>query len=203
MGGQEAQNLALPLFKVGCNVLGTNPLMIDRCEDRFKFSSLLDQLGVAQPAWRELTTLEKVEEFAREVGYPVLFRSSYVLSGAAMKVAWGEEELRGFLGAAAEVSKVHPVVVTKFVEGARELELDAVARGGEIVNWAILEHIEDAGVHSGDSTLVCISSSPLPSAVPPSPLHILWHPATPSLPAILPDPSTSSVAPATPLSSHP
>eukprot|EP01127_Copromyxa_protea_P021572 TRINITY_DN7463_c0_g1_i2.p1 TRINITY_DN7463_c0_g1~~TRINITY_DN7463_c0_g1_i2.p1 ORF type:complete len:1124 (+),score=319.88 TRINITY_DN7463_c0_g1_i2:152-3523(+) len=155
VGGQEAQNLALPLHKYGCNVMGTSPLMIDRCEDRSKFSSLLDQFGVEQPAWKELTTMEKATAFADEVGYPVLVRPSYVLSGAAMKVAHNESQLRTFLANAAEVSPEHPVVMTKFLLGAKEIELDAVAKEGTIINWAISEHIEDAGVHSGDATMLC------------------------------------------------
>lgn len=155
VGGQEAQNLALPLFQYGCNVLGTSPLMIDRCEDRSKFSQLLDQFGVEQPAWKELSTMEAASEFAEEVGYPVLVRPSYVLSGVAMKVAHNEKQLRTFLASAAKVTPEHPVVMTKFLVGAKEIELDAVAKDGAIVNWAISEHIEDAGVHSGDATMLC------------------------------------------------
>jgi len=159
VGGQEAQNLALPLFKYGANVLGTSPLMIDRCEDRFKFSQLLDQFGVEQPAWKELSTMQKAAEFADEVSYPVLVRPSYVLSGAAMKVAYNERQLHEYLANAADVSPEHPVVMTKFLLGAKELELDAVAKDGVIINWAISEHIEDAGVHSGDATMLCPSDS--------------------------------------------
>lgn len=164
VGGQEAQNLALPLHHAGCKVLGTSPLAIDQCEDRFKFSQLLDKYGVEQPAWKELSTTKKAEEFAEEVGYPVLVRPSFVLSGAGMKVAYNHKQLIEFLGAAVDVSPDHPVVMTRFLLGARELELDAVANKGQIVNWAISEHVEDAGVHSGDATMICPSDT-VPSDV--------------------------------------
>jgi carbamoyl-phosphate synthase large subunit len=144
-------------------VLGTSPLAIDQCEDRYKFSQLLDKYGVQQPAWKELSTLQKAEEFANEVGYPVLVRPSFVLSGAGMKVAYNQKQLHDFLGAAVDVSPDHPVVMTQFLLGARELELDAVANKGQIVNWAVSEHVEDAGVHSGDATMICPSDT-----VPPS-----------------------------------
>jgi len=162
VGGQEAQNLALPLYHAGARVMGTSPLAIDQCEDRFKFSQLLDRFGVKQPAWKELSTMKKAEEFAVEVGYPVLVRPSYVLSGAAMKVAYDHQQLVNFLSNAVDVSPEHPVVMTKFLLGAKELELDAVSSKGQIVNWAISEHIEDAGVHSGDATMLCPPDSVTP-----------------------------------------
>jgi carbamoyl-phosphate synthase large subunit len=154
VGGQEAQNLSLPLFKQQVPIAGTSPEMIDRAEDRYKFSQMCDSIHVHQPEWKELTTKEDSENFADRVGYPVLIRPSYVLSGAAMKVAWSHEELKTYLDAAVEVSPDYPVVVTKFIEGAKEIELDAVANKGELVNWAVSEHIENAGVHSGDATMV-------------------------------------------------
>ena len=154
MGGQIPNNLATGLFDAGAVVFGTSPESIDKAEDRHKFSALLDTLGIEQPAWRELTDLGSAFAFARDAGYPVLVRPSYVLSGAAMNVAWDDQSLERFLGLAAEVSAEHPVVVSKFVEGAREIEIDAVAKHGEILFHAISEHIENAGVHSGDATVV-------------------------------------------------
>jgi carbamoyl-phosphate synthase large subunit len=154
MGGQIPNTLAIPLHAAGVTVLGTSPINIDTAEDRHKFSQLLDQLGVAQPAWKELETLEEATQFAHSVGYPVLVRPSYVLSGAAMSVASNDTELVTFLNRAAEVSEEYPVVMSKYVEQAKELEMDAVARDGELVTWAISEHVENAGVHSGDATLV-------------------------------------------------
>jgi len=146
--------LALPLYKAKVPILGTSPVMIDTAEDRYKFSKLLDEIGVKQPEWKELTTMQAAKEFAARVGYPCLVRPSYVLSGAAMKVAYNDTQLEDYLGHAADVSQEHPVVITKFLLGANEVELDAVASKGRLVNWAVSEHIEYAGVHSGDATLV-------------------------------------------------
>lgn len=154
MGGQVPNNLAMALHKAGVNVLGTSPENIDIAEDRHKFSQLLDRLGIEQPEWRELVTPEVAKEFANRVGYPVLVRPSYVLSGAAMGVASNDAELVKFLNKATEVSQKHPVVISKFIESAKELEIDAVAMDGELVVSAISEHVENAGVHSGDATLV-------------------------------------------------
>ncbi|EQC33624.1 carbamoyl-phosphate synthase (ammonia) [Saprolegnia diclina VS20] len=154
VGGQIPNNVALPLHKAGVRVLGTCPTMIDSAEDRHKFSELMDRAGVRQPAWKELTSLDAAKVFAHDVGYPVLVRPSYVLSGAAMNVAYSDDDLARVLGEAAAVSQDHPVVITKFVEGAREIELDGVARNGEIIAAAVSEHVENAGVHSGDATLI-------------------------------------------------
>ena len=154
VGGQVPNNLALQLAEAGVRVLGTPAASIDFAEDRHKFSRLLDQLGIAQPVWKELITEKDSLEFARSVGYPVLVRPSYVLSGAAMGVASNDGELASFLGRATEVSPLHPVVISKFMENARELEMDAVACHGELVVSAVSEHVENAGVHSGDATLV-------------------------------------------------
>jgi len=154
VGGQIPQNLAKPLHDRGARVLGTSPDDIDRAEDRHKFSAMLDDLGVDQPAWRELQSLGDAEAFADKVGYPVLVRPSFVLSGAAMRVATSHQELATFLGDAADVSPDHPVVVSKFIRHAKEIEFDAVCRDGVIMNYAISEHVENAGVHSGDATLV-------------------------------------------------
>lgn len=154
VGGQIPQNLAKPLHDRGARVLGTSPDDIDRAEDRHKFSSLLDDLGVDQPPWRELQSVKDAQAFAAEVQYPVLVRPSFVLSGAAMKVATSDSELAAFLGDAADVSPDHPVVVSKFIRNAKEIEFDAVCRDGTIMNYAISEHVENAGVHSGDATLV-------------------------------------------------
>ena len=154
VGGQTPNSLALPLARAGVPIMGTQAVNIDRAEDRHKFSSLLDKLGVDQPQWQELTTPEDACRFARAVSYPVLVRPSYVLSGAAMNVARNEEELRHYLALAAAVSAKHPVVVSKFIEHAKEVEIDGVAQGGELVVYAVSEHVEDAGVHSGDATIV-------------------------------------------------
>lgn len=154
MGGQIPNNLAMKLYDAGAVILGTSPSNIDRAEDRNKFSALLDELAVDQPEWRDLTTVEEAKIFADKVGYPVLVRPSYVLSGAAMNVAWDETSLAKFLGLAADVSPEHPVVVSKFIENSKEIEIDAVARRGRILYHAITEHIENAGVHSGDATVV-------------------------------------------------
>jgi carbamoyl-phosphate synthase large subunit len=154
MGGQIPNNLATKLYSAGAVIYGTTPQSIDSAEDRNKFSALLDRLGIEQPEWRELTDLAAAKAFAAEAGYPVLIRPSYVLSGAAMNVAWDDESLETFLGLAADVSPEHPVVISKFVENAKEIEIDAVAKRGEILFHAITEHIENAGVHSGDATVV-------------------------------------------------
>ncbi len=154
MGGQIPNNLALPLYQAGALIFGTPPACIDMAEDRHKFSALLDKLGIEQPAWKELTDLSSALDFARDAGYPVLVRPSYVLSGAAMNVAWDDASLERFLKMASDVSSDHPVVITKFMEDTKEIEIDAVARRGEILYHAITEHVENAGVHSGDATVV-------------------------------------------------
>jgi carbamoyl-phosphate synthase large subunit len=154
VGGQVPNNLALQLAAAGVRILGTGAASIDTAEDRHKFSGLLDQLGIAQPAWKELLTERDALRFAQSVGYPVLVRPSYVLSGAAMGVAANDAELERFLANATRVSPLHPVVISKFLENARELEFDAVACDGELVASAVSEHVENAGVHSGDATLV-------------------------------------------------
>jgi carbamoyl-phosphate synthase large subunit len=154
MGGQIPNNLALRCAEAGMRLLGTSPLSIDTAEDRQKFSKLLEELGIDQPDWRELVSLEEAKWFANKVGYPVLVRPSYVLSGAAMSVACNDAELERFLAKAVEVSQKHPVVISKFVENAKEVEIDAVANHGDLIVWAISEHVENAGVHSGDATLV-------------------------------------------------
>ena len=152
-GGQIPNNLALRLDAQKINSLGTSAKSIDNAEDREKFSAMLDRIGVDQPRWRELTSMDDIQEFVEEVGFPVLVRPSYVLSGAAMNVCSNQEELERFLKLAANVSKKHPVVVSQFIEHAKEVEMDAVAQNGEIVAYAISEHIEFAGVHSGDATI--------------------------------------------------
>ena len=155
VGGQIPNNLAMKLYRQSVPVLGTSPVSIDRAENRDKFSRMLDQLGIDQPAWQELTNLDDVKDFIKRVGYPVLVRPSYVLSGAAMNVCYDDSELETYLKAAAKVSKEYPVVVSQFLQNTKEIEFDAVAQNGEIVEYAISEHIEFAGVHSGDATLVC------------------------------------------------
>ena len=152
-GGQIPNNLAVRLDREKVRILGTQACDIDRAEDRNKFSSLCDELGVDQPRWRELTSMDAIHEFVDEVGYPILVRPSYVLSGAAMNVCSNDEELERFLRMAAAVSKSHPVVVSEFIQQAKEIEMDAVAQDGEIKLYAISEHIEFAGVHSGDATI--------------------------------------------------
>ena len=152
-GGQIPNNLALKLADQGVNILGTSAQSIDNAEDRNKFSAMCDRLGIDQPAWRELTSMDDINEFIEEVGFPVLVRPSYVLSGAAMNVCSNHDELVRFLELAANVSKKHPVVVSQFIEHAKEVEMDAVAENGEIIAYAISEHIEFAGVHSGDATI--------------------------------------------------
>ena len=152
-GGQIPNNLAVRLDHEHVKILGTQAEDIDRAEDRNKFSSLCDELGIDQPRWRELTSMDAIQEFVDEVGYPILVRPSYVLSGAAMNVCSNDEELHRFLQLAANVSKSHPVVVSEFIQQAKEIEMDAVAQNGEIKLYAISEHIEFAGVHSGDATI--------------------------------------------------
>jgi len=154
VGGQIPNGLALPLDAAGVNIMGTTAKMIDNAEDRQKFSAMIDEIGVQQPKWSELTSVQSAIDFAADVGYPVLVRPSYVLSGAAMNVAWNDEQLRACLSEAAEVSKDHPVVISDFIEGAVEIEMDGVGKDGEVIAAAIHEHIENAGVHSGDATLV-------------------------------------------------
>ena len=154
VGGQIPNNLAMKLHRQSVPILGTSPISIDRAENRNKFSAMLDQLGIDQPAWQELTSLDDVKSFVAKVGYPVLVRPSYVLSGAAMNVCYDEEELTRFLQMASEVSKEFPVVVSQFMQETKEIEFDAVAQNGEVIEYAISEHIEYAGVHSGDATLV-------------------------------------------------
>ena len=154
VGGQIPNNLAMKLYRQSVPILGTSPVSIDRAENRHKFSAMLDQLGIDQPAWKELTSIDEMEEFVNKVGYPVLVRPSYVLSGAAMNVCYNEDELKEFLQMAAEVSKEFPVVVSQFMMETKEIEFDAVAQNGEVVEYAISEHVEFAGVHSGDATLV-------------------------------------------------
>ncbi|MDR2147060.1 MAG: carbamoyl-phosphate synthase (glutamine-hydrolyzing) large subunit [Tannerella sp.] len=153
-GGQIPNNLAIRLDANNVPILGTSAKSIDNAEDRHKFSAMLDRIDVDQPRWKELSTLEDVNEFVKEVGFPVLVRPSYVLSGAAMNVCSNQEELERFLQLAANVSKKHPVVVSRFIEHAKEVEMDAVAENGEIIVYAISEHIEFAGVHSGDATIL-------------------------------------------------
>ena len=154
MGGQIPNDLAMQCHEAGMRILGTSSLSIDIAEDRQKFSKLLEDLGIDQPDWRELVSLAEAEWFANKVGYPVLVRPSYVLSGAAMSVACNDKELERCLAKATELSRKHPVVISKFVENAKEVEIDAVANHGDLVVWAISEHVENAGVHSGDATLV-------------------------------------------------
>lgn len=154
VGGQIPNNLALKLHKFGIRILGTSPEDIDRAENRRIFSDLLDQLGIDQPTWKELTSIEEAKDFAREYQYPVLIRPSYVLSGAAMAVASNDVELEEYLKKAVTLSPDHPTVISKFLENAKEIEFDAVAQNGDVIAYAISEHVENAGVHSGDATLV-------------------------------------------------
>ena len=154
VGGQIPNNLAMKLHRQGVPVLGTSPLDIDRAENRDKFSAMLDKLGIDQPAWRALTSMDDIKDFVAKVGFPVLVRPSYVLSGAAMNVCYDDEQLERFLGMATEVSKDFPVVVSQFMQDTKEIEFDAVADKGEVVEYAISEHVEYAGVHSGDATMV-------------------------------------------------
>ncbi len=155
MGGQTPNNIALKLYDLGVKILGTSPKSIDIAEDRSKFSALLDKLEIEQPKWAAASDIKSIDKTVQDLGgYPVLVRPSYVLSGAAMRVASSKPELEEFLSKAADVSKEYPVVISKFIEFAREIEFDAIAENGEVLIWALCEHIEDAGVHSGDATLV-------------------------------------------------
>lgn len=154
MGGQIPNNLAMKLYANNVPILGTSPIMIDNAENRKKFSAILDELEIEQPEWRELTSLEEAKKFADEVEYPVLIRPSYVLSGAAMSIVLNENELNLYLGNASKISNEYPVVISKFITDAREIEVDAVATEGELYCYAISEHVENAGVHSGDATIV-------------------------------------------------
>ena len=154
MGGQTPNNIALPLHRLNVRVLGTSPEMIDMAENRYKFSRMLDRIFVDQPAWKELTSIEEATEFCDKVTYPVLVRPSYVLSGAAMNTVYSKDDLASYLDQAVEVSRDHPVVITKYIENAKEIEMDAVARDGTMVGHFISEHVENAGVHSGDATLI-------------------------------------------------
>ncbi|MBO4839843.1 MAG: carbamoyl-phosphate synthase (glutamine-hydrolyzing) large subunit [Bacteroidaceae bacterium] len=153
VGGQIPNNLAMKLYRQSVPILGTSPVSIDRAENRNKFSAMLDQLGIDQPKWSALTSMDDVKKFVDEVGYPVLVRPSYVLSGAAMNVCHNDEELKRFLELASEVSKEYPVVISQFMQDTNEIEFDAVAKCGEVVEYAISEHVEFAGVHSGDATM--------------------------------------------------
>ncbi|CBX93921.1 hypothetical protein LEMA_P035950.1 [Plenodomus lingam JN3] len=154
MGGQTPNNIALPLHRMNVKILGTSPEMIDTAENRYKFSRMLDRISVDQPAWKELTSIEEATEFCDRVSYPVLVRPSYVLSGAAMNTVYSQHDLANYLNQAADVSKEHPVVITKYIENAKEIEMDAVARNGTMIGHFISEHVENAGVHSGDATLI-------------------------------------------------
>ena len=154
VGGQIPNNLAMKLHRQSVPILGTSPVSIDRAENRGKFSSMLDQLGIDQPKWSALTSMDDIHKFIEDVGYPVLVRPSYVLSGAAMNVCYDDEELKRFLAAASEVSKEYPVVVSQFMQETNEIEFDGVAQNGEVVEYGISEHVEYAGVHSGDATMV-------------------------------------------------
>ncbi|KAF7416241.1 hypothetical protein PC9H_002506 [Pleurotus ostreatus] len=154
MGGQTPNNIALPLYRQNVKIYGTSPEMIDTAENRYKFSRLLDEIGVDQPQWKELTSYDEALEFCDKVGYPVLVRPSYVLSGAAMNVVSTGDDLSNYLTQATAVSRDHPVVITKYIEQAKEIEMDAVAKGGKMVMHFISEHVENAGVHSGDATLI-------------------------------------------------
>jgi carbamoyl-phosphate synthase/aspartate carbamoyltransferase len=154
MGGQSSNNIALPLHRMNVKILGTSPEMIDNAENRYKFSRMLDRISVDQPAWKELTSIDEARVFCDKVSYPVLVRPSYVLSGAAMNTVYSEHDLANYLNQAADVSKDHPVVITKYIENAKEIEMDAVARNGVMIGHFISEHVENAGVHSGDATLI-------------------------------------------------
>ncbi|ORX76323.1 carbamoyl-phosphate synth [Anaeromyces robustus] len=154
MGGQTPNNIALRLHRQNVKILGTSPEMIDNAENRYKFSRMLDKIGVDQPQWKELTSIDEAGKFCESVGYPVLVRPSYVLSGAAMNVVYSENDLQNFLEQATAVSREYPVVITKYIEEAKEIEMDAVAVNGKLIMHVISEHVENAGVHSGDATLV-------------------------------------------------
>lgn len=154
MGGQTPNNIALPLYRLNLNILGTSPEMIDTAENRYKFSRMCDKIGVDQPLWKELTDFDEAAKFCNKIEYPVLVRPSYVLSGAAMNVVFSPDDLKSYLNEATAVSREHPVVITKYIEEAKEIEMDAVAIDGKLVIQIISEHVENAGVHSGDATLI-------------------------------------------------
>jgi carbamoyl-phosphate synthase/aspartate carbamoyltransferase len=154
MGGQTPNNIALKLHRQHVKILGTSPEMIDTAENRYKFSRMLDRISVDQPAWKELTSIDEATEFCEKVSYPVLVRPSYVLSGAAMNTVYSKDDLANYLRQAVDVSRDHPVVITKYIENAKEIEMDAVAYNGNMVGHYISEHVENAGVHSGDATLI-------------------------------------------------
>nr|KAJ3422662.1 hypothetical protein HK105_007093 [Polyrhizophydium stewartii] len=154
MGGQSPNNIALSLHRENVKILGTSPEMIDSAENRYKFSRMCDKIGVDQPEWKELTSIDEAASFCEKVGYPVLVRPSYVLSGAAMNVVYSQADLKSYLDMAVRVSREYPVVISKFIEEAKEIEMDAVALDGKLVMHVITEHVENAGVHSGDATLV-------------------------------------------------
>ncbi len=154
VGGQTSNNLAYSLAKRGVALFGTFGRDIDSAENRHKFSSILDELGIAQPRWKSLTTFHSIRDFAKEIGYPVIIRPSYVLSGSAMKVAWNVKELEQYVKGAVKISKDYPVVVSKFIQGAKEVEVDGVCDGSNVLIGAVIEHIENAGVHSGDASMV-------------------------------------------------
>lgn len=154
MGGQTSNNIALTLHRQNVKILGTSPEMIDSAENRYKFSRMLDQIGVDQPAWKELTSFAEAEVFADKVTYPVLVRPSYVLSGAAMNTVYSRDDLQSYLSQAVDVSPDYPVVITKYIENAKEIEMDAVAKDGKMIMHVVSEHVENAGVHSGDATLI-------------------------------------------------
>ncbi|MBI2334957.1 ATP-grasp domain-containing protein, partial [Candidatus Daviesbacteria bacterium] len=153
-GGQVPNNLAMSCFKAGYKILGTLPESIDRAENRHKFSNILDKLNIDQPRWQNVKNTKEATAFAKQIGYPVLIRPSYVLSGSAMNVAFSSTELKRYLKQAAKISSEYPVVLSKFVEGAKEIEIDGVGINGDLLIYAISEHIENAGVHSGDATIV-------------------------------------------------
>jgi len=154
MGGQAPNNIATKCLKAKMKILGTSPKNIDKAENRYKFSKLLNKLGINQPAWKELTSLKQAKNFAKQVKYPVLIRPSYVLSGAAMNIAFNQKDLKQYLEKATFISSEHPVVISKFITEAKEIEVDAVAKKGELIAYIISEHVENAGVHSGDATIV-------------------------------------------------
>jgi len=154
VGGQIPNNIASSLSQSGATILGTQAEDIERAEDRSRFSKMIDEMGLCQPEWSVLSSVDDAKKFALRVGYPVLVRPSFVLSGAAMRVAINETQLTNFLGLAAKVSADKPVVVTKFILNAKEIEFDAIAKDGTILNYAIGEHLENAGVHSGDATVI-------------------------------------------------
>ena len=155
MGGQLPNNIAMPLYRQNVRLLGTRAENVDCAENRFKFSRMLDSIGLQQPRWKEASDMEAVKRFCDEVNFPVLVRPSYVLSGSAMNVAFDHKSLKDYLERASLVSKEHPVVLSKFIQEAKELDVDAVADRGRVVCFAISEHVENAGTHSGDATLVC------------------------------------------------